>query len=132
MSDEPNTIDTILDDMLNEGHTGPADALEWVQTKMEYYANRIKAAWKRQCSQSWHHREMEELILRHEKEVNELQRQQIDNAAKLREAVVEALKILNLIGSAGDGRVHFGDVVRLANAKDVLRAAIAADEGGVK
>ena len=48
MSDNPDTIDTILDDMLNEGHTGPADALEWVQAKMEYYAGRIKAAWKRQ------------------------------------------------------------------------------------
>ena len=34
MSDNPDTIDTIVDDMLNEGHTGPADSLEWVQAKM--------------------------------------------------------------------------------------------------
>lgn len=74
MSDNPDTIDTILDDMLNEGHTGPADSLEWVQAKMKFYAGRIKAAWERQCSQSWHHREMEELILRHEKEVAELKK----------------------------------------------------------
>ena len=74
MSDKPDTIDTIVDDMLNEGHTGPADSLEWVQAKMKFYAERIKEAWKRQCSQSWHHREMEELILRHEKEVAELKK----------------------------------------------------------
>ena len=93
MSDNPDTIDTILDDMLNEGHTGPADELEWVQAKMKFYADRIKAAWKRQCSQSWHHREMEELILRHEKEVNELKKQQIGNAAAMREALEYIVKV---------------------------------------
>lgn len=38
------------------------------------YARRFKAAWKREKSQSWHHREMEELILQHEKEVAELKK----------------------------------------------------------
>ena len=37
-------------------------------------ADRIHAAWEREKSQSWHHREMEELILRHEKEVAELKK----------------------------------------------------------
>lgn len=72
MSDNLDTIDIIVDDMLNDGHTGPADSLEWVQAKMKFYAERIKEAWKRQMSQSWHHREMEELVARHEKEVAEL------------------------------------------------------------
>ena len=72
MSDNPDTIDIIVDDMLNDGHTGPADSLEWIQAKMKFYAERIKEAWKRQMSQSWHHREMEELVARHEKEVAEL------------------------------------------------------------
>lgn len=38
-------------------------------------ADRLEAALKREHSQSWHHREMEELILRHEKEVAELKRE---------------------------------------------------------
>lgn len=72
MSDDLDTIDTIVDDMLHEGHTGPADSLEWIQAKMKFYAERIKEAWKRQMSQSWHHREMEELVMRHAREVAEL------------------------------------------------------------
>lgn len=89
MSNNPDTIDTIVDDMLNEGHTGPADSLEWVQAKMKFYADRIKEAWKRQMSQSWHHREMEELVARHEKEVAELKSNLNGNT------VVEACRLLN-------------------------------------
>ena len=105
MSDKSDTIDTIVDDMLNEGHTGPADSLEWVQAKMKFYAERIKEAWKRQMSQSWHHREMEELILRHEKEVNELKKRQIGNAAAMREALENSnglLEELSVIGEWGE------------------------------
>ncbi len=50
-------------------------------------ADRIEAAWKRQMSQSWHHREMEELIAKHEMEVAEL-KNQAGNAAAMREALV--------------------------------------------
>lgn len=56
-------------------------------------ADHIEAAWKRQMSQSWHHREMEELIARHEKEVAELRRK-IGNAAKLREAAEAARDLI--------------------------------------
>lgn len=115
MSDKPDTIDTILDDMLNEGHTGPADALEWVQAKMKFYADRIKEAWKRQCSQSWHHREMEELILRHEKEVNELQRQQIGNAAAIRKALQTIHDRVNSLDEeCGIDPVEIRDIARAA------------------
>ena len=41
---------------------------------LRFDADRIEAAWKREKSQSWHHREMEELILQHEKEVAELKK----------------------------------------------------------
>ena len=51
-------------------------------------ADRIEAAWKREKSQSWHHREMEELVSRHEKELDDA-RMSSGNAAKLREAVIE-------------------------------------------
>lgn len=55
------------------------------------FANRLEAAWKREKSQSWHHREMEEVILRHEKEVAEL-KNQIGNAAAMREALEFCIK----------------------------------------
>ena len=50
-------------------------------------ADHIEAAWKRQMSQSWHHREMEELIAKHEKEVAELKKQ-TGNAAAMHAALV--------------------------------------------
>ena len=50
------------------------------------FADRIEAAWKREKSQSWHQREMEELVLRHEKEVIELKKQS-GNAAAMRDAL---------------------------------------------
>ena len=49
-------------------------------------ADRLDAAWKRQMSQSWHHREMEELIAKHEKEVAELKKQ-TGNAAAMHAAL---------------------------------------------
>lgn len=41
------TIADIADAMRNEGHTGEASCLEWIRTKMTYYADRIEAALKR-------------------------------------------------------------------------------------
>ncbi len=49
-------------------------------------ADHIEAAWKRQMSQSWHHREMEELIAKHEMEVAELKKQ-AGNAAAMHAAL---------------------------------------------
>lgn len=49
-------------------------------------ADHIEAAWKRQMSQSWHHREMEELIAKHEKEIAELKKQ-AGNAAAMHAAL---------------------------------------------
>lgn len=75
-------------------------------------ADHIEAAWKRQMSQSWHHREMEELIAKHEKEVAELKKQ-TGNAAALRDAVIKALTLLNVCdwppGVSLDG---VGEVIR--------------------
>lgn len=41
-----------------------------------------------------------------------------------RERVAKALETLELIGKAGDGRIHFGDIVRLGNARGELREAL--------
>ena len=42
------TIADIVFAMRNEGHTGEASCLEWIRTKMTYYADRIEAAAKRE------------------------------------------------------------------------------------
>ncbi len=103
MSDNPDTIDTILDDMLNEGHTGPADALEWVQAKMEYYAGRIKAAWKRQSVTGSHG---------------------LGNAAAMREALAALVRVIDECDSGSQLWWHSGakGVIPLKNAKDALAA----------
>lgn len=122
MSDNLDTIDTIVDDMLNEGHTGPADSLEWVQAKMKFYAERIKEAWKRQMSQSWHHREMEELVARHEKEVAELKARlpEPDPNAALRDALSDACyAMFNFL------KTQNGGYEEMARALDKGRATLA-------
>lgn len=42
-----NTIPEITAKMREEGRTGPSDCLEWVQTKMQFYADQLDEAWKR-------------------------------------------------------------------------------------
>lgn len=42
-----NTIPEITAKMREEGHSGPSDCLEWVQTKMQFYADQLDEAWKR-------------------------------------------------------------------------------------
>lgn len=42
-----NTIPEITAKMRAEGHTGPSDCLEWVQTKMQFYADQLDEAFKR-------------------------------------------------------------------------------------
>lgn len=56
------------------------------------YADRFEAALKREQSQSWHHREMEELVLRHEKELVDAKKSSGD-AAKLRKALETLLNL---------------------------------------
>ena len=41
------TISDIVAEMRDEGHTGDASCLEWVETKMRHYADRIEAAYNR-------------------------------------------------------------------------------------
>lgn len=41
-------IADIVAEMRNEGHTGEASCLEWIRTKMTYYADLIEAALKRE------------------------------------------------------------------------------------
>jgi len=78
-------------------------------------ADRIHAAWEREKSQSWHHREMEELILRHEKEVAELKKQ-TGNAAAMREALAAIVAYWDWNGF---------DAMRESRLKDMARAALA-------
>ena len=59
--------------LADEREKSLGDQHSYVET-LRFDADRIEAAWKREKSQSWHHREMEELILRHEKEVAELKK----------------------------------------------------------
>ena len=47
MSERPKTIPEITSAMRDEGHTGPSDCLEWVQTKMQFYADQLDEAFKR-------------------------------------------------------------------------------------
>lgn len=47
MSDIPKTIPEITAKMRAEGHTGPSDCLEWVHTKMQFYADQLDEAFKR-------------------------------------------------------------------------------------
>lgn len=48
MADTHETIVDIIAEMRNEGHTGESSCLEWVGTKMLYYADRLEAAHKRE------------------------------------------------------------------------------------
>ena len=51
MSNEnQETIEDIVAEMRNEGHTGEASCLEWIRTKMTYYADRIEDAHKREIA----------------------------------------------------------------------------------
>lgn len=86
------------------------------------YADRFEAALKREQSQSWHHREMEELVLRHEKELVDAKKSSGD-AAKLREASGNALWCLNwMYENTGDQAVKD----HLAKPIEILAAALAA------
>ena len=88
-------------------------------TDLRRHAERIEAALKREHSQSWHHREMEELILRHEKEVAELKKQ-TGNAAAIREALSDAcFAMFNFL------KTQSGGYDEMANALDKAKAALA-------
>lgn len=45
---EHETITDIIAEMRDEGHTGESSCLEWIGTKMRYYADRLDAAHKRE------------------------------------------------------------------------------------
>ena len=115
------------------------DSLGHIQVMQEFnhIFDRIEAVQKREHSQSWHHREMEELVLRHEKELADA-RMSSGNAAKIQ----EALTYLEHVGQIKDGRVHIADIVNVGNAKACLKDALSlpisirqvpwAKEGGSK
>lgn len=48
MADENKTHAEIIAEMRGDGHTGPADALEWMQIKLKYYSDCLEAAHKRE------------------------------------------------------------------------------------
>ena len=117
-----------------------------------YLADCLEAAWKRETSQSWHHREMEELILRHEKEVAELRRERdaaedrgchnaldliekidaqygidnkiVGNAAAMRDACAKMRQLLML---RGDGKAYcILSWDEFNDSQKMLRAALSA------
>ncbi|MBQ1344804.1 MAG: hypothetical protein IIY62_00435 [Kiritimatiellae bacterium] len=83
MANENERHADIIAEMRNEGHTGPADALEWVREKMTYYAARLEAAHKREVQDALDTGGYVEASRR---------AKQSGNAAKLREAVGYILK----------------------------------------
>lgn len=53
-------------------------------------------------------------------------RNQLGNCAAMREAINKALAFLETAFETKDGRLHFSDIVRIGNAKSVLKAALSA------
>lgn len=102
MANENERHADIIAKMRNEGHTGPADALEWVREKMTYYADLLEAAHKREVDEI--QAQIDELRLGIEqyrqynarvvKECNG----KLGNTAKLREALS---KVIFIYGPAG-------------------------------
>jgi hypothetical protein len=79
MTNTNETIADIIAAMRDEGHTGESSCLEWVGTKMRYYSDRLEAAWKREKATA----EKSSVV---------------GNAAKMREALVEARKVIKAMG----------------------------------
>ena len=73
MSERQETVADIIAEMRDEGHTGESSCLEWVGTKMRYYADRLDAAHKRELSKN--------------ASKNRADFGQLGDAAKLREAL---------------------------------------------
>ena len=109
----------LLDNELSRKSNGEtsmsAEALLCPVLNAKAALNRIEAAWKLEKSQSWHQREMEELILRHEKEVIELKKQISDSSA-MREAIL-SIKDIN------DRRPHDADGYEI---NDIINDALSA------
>lgn len=78
MANENERHADIIAKMRNEGHTGPADALEWVRVKMTHYADILDAAHKREVQNALDTGGYVEASRR---------AKQSGNVAKLREAV---------------------------------------------
>lgn len=101
---------------LNDPNENPE--ADGVSTLLAHYARRIEAAWKRQMSQSWHNREMEELIAKHEKEIAELKKQ-TGNAAAMRDALSDACyAMFNFL------KTQSGGYEEMAIALDKAKAAL--------
>ena len=84
------------------------------------FADRLETAHKREQSQSWHHREMEELVLRHEKELVDAKKSSGD-AAKLREALGKILWCLEwMFNNTDDKSVQSHLIEPIALAKAAL------------
>lgn len=84
--------------LADEREKSLGDQHSYVET-LRFDADRIEAAWKREKSQSWHHREIEELVLRHEKELADA-RMSSGNAAAMREALESCLDFIMRIDRA--------------------------------
>ena len=80
MAEANETIADIIAEMRGDGHTGPADALEWVRIKLEYYADRLDAA---------HRREISERVTRAVKNTAKIidEQKRVGDAAELRKAL---------------------------------------------
>lgn len=105
MAKENETVADIIAEMRGDGHTGPADALEWVRIKLEHYANRLDAAAKRL---EWTHKkelETRDAVIQTEAAGREAEREahkrERGNCAKLREAAEFLYRIVHCAMVAG-------------------------------
>lgn len=90
---EHETIADIIAAMRDEGHTGEGSCLEWVGTKMRYYADRLEAAHRRERAK------IEADALAVGGIVEAAHRRERSDAAKLREALEELVANIEMRSS---------------------------------
>lgn len=114
MTNTHETIADIIAEMRNEGHTGESSCLEWVGTKMLYYADRLEAAHKREVGVA-------------------KSATTTGDAAKMREALVSVKKSIDEMGAAsldGDPEIMLMSLTQVCARLSARIEAALAQEGG--
>ena len=94
MAKENKTVADIIAEMRGDGHTGPADALEWVRIKLEHYADRLEAAHKREAAFHAMTCEANDRLREHLQIALDADKHERGDCAKLREALKNVAKQL--------------------------------------
>lgn len=112
------TIADIVFAMRNEGHTGEASCLEWIRTKMTYYADRIVAAEKREAGAEAAQicGEIGDMVGREaSKNQSVTNCNRLGNVAKMREAMKQIYDRVNSLDEdCGVDPVEIRDIARAA------------------